>query len=157
LNGASASFAETLALLSHDPDSLSSDNPRRQRATLSRIANQDLPTKLSDIVEISGNVRIEKEESGLGARAFLNRDYQMRGVPGELEGMSRIAFDGGAGGSVTMKFKKSGCCLRRVRLQRHRCLVFFGWSASQCPWVASIRGGKVFWIEQRGERSDLVS
>lgn len=108
LNGASASFAETLALLSHDPDSLSSDNPRRQRATLSRIANQDLPTKLSDIVEISGNVRIEKEESGLGARAFLNRDYQMRGVPGELEGMSRIAFDGGAGGSVTMKFKKSG-------------------------------------------------
>ena len=107
LNGASGSFSETLALLSHDPDSLSSDNPRRQRATLSRIANQDLPAKLSDIVETSGNVRIEKGESGLGARAFLNRDYQMRSVPGELEGMARIAFDGGAGGSATMKFKKS--------------------------------------------------
>ncbi|MEM7012901.1 MAG: glycerophosphodiester phosphodiesterase family protein, partial [Verrucomicrobiota bacterium] len=106
LNGASGGFAETQALLKHKPDSLSSDNPRRQLETLVRIADCELPRKLSDLVEVSDSVRTEVRETGLGDRSFINRDYVMRNVPAVMEGLPRIAFDGGSGDSVTLKFKE---------------------------------------------------
>jgi len=46
LNGSSGNLEETLALLVYEPDSLLSDDPRRQKATLTRIASGDLPDKL---------------------------------------------------------------------------------------------------------------
>lgn len=106
LNGASGGFAETLALLKHQPDSLSSDNPRRQRATLDRVTRGEFPPKLSELVDVSDSVRVEEQETGLGDRSFLNRNYQLRGLPEALEGLPRVAFDGGSGTGVTLQFKK---------------------------------------------------
>lgn len=107
LNGESGSIAETLALLEHHPDSLSSDHPRRQRAALTKNASGELPTSLSDLVEFSDVVRIEASETGIGNRAFLNRDYRMREVAEALEGLPRFAFDGGSGAGVALKFKQA--------------------------------------------------
>ena len=106
LNGESGGIAETQALLKYKPDSLSSDNPRRQGATLARIASGKLPPKLTELAEVSNSVRMELRETGIGDRSFLNRGYRMREIPGVLEGLPRIAFDGGSGAGATLKFKK---------------------------------------------------
>lgn len=45
LNGTTGSLDETLALLVHQPNSLSSDDPQKLKATLQRIANGDLESR----------------------------------------------------------------------------------------------------------------
>lgn len=106
LNGETGGTAETLKLLAYRPDSLSSDHPRRQRATLRRIATASLPEKLTELVEFPSDARIERPETAVGDRSFLNRDYVMQDVPAELEGLPRIAFDGGTGSRITFRFRQ---------------------------------------------------
>ena len=107
LNGASGSIEETLSLLAHRPDSLSSDNPRRQCATLKGIASGKLPHQaLNVLVTPSENTRTERHESGPSGLTFLNRDYRMLELPEALEGLPRFVFDGGSGANMTLSFRK---------------------------------------------------
>jgi glycerophosphoryl diester phosphodiesterase len=106
LNGTTGSIEETLGLLVHRPDSLSSDNPHRQRDTLKKIADGKLPPALEALVEWPRDFKVEEGETGLRGRTFLNRDYEILELPNELEGLPRLAFDGGAGSRVSMKFRK---------------------------------------------------
>ncbi|MBC8352051.1 MAG: acetylxylan esterase [Planctomycetes bacterium] len=107
LNGTTGGMDETLDLLAYRPDSLSSDHPQRQRATLKRIASGDLPEKrLRQLLDKAKDVRLEASESCVGSRTFLNRDYQMLELPEELDGLARYAFDGGSGSPIAFRFRQ---------------------------------------------------
>jgi glycerophosphoryl diester phosphodiesterase len=107
LNGASGGTAETLGLLVHRPDSLLSDNPRRQIASLARIAANSVPRGLADLLDdLPDDLEIEEHETGPGDITFLNRDYRMLEVPEELESLPRINFAGGKGGAMGWKFRQ---------------------------------------------------
>jgi glycerophosphoryl diester phosphodiesterase len=107
LNGTTGGREETLGLLAYRPNSLSSDDPKRQKATLKRIAAGDAPNKRLDaLIDKIQGARTTLSESDPGARTFLNRDYEMLELPRELVGLPRFAFDGGAGGSLQCRFKQ---------------------------------------------------
>ena len=108
LNGTVGGLEETLQLLAHCPDSMSSDDPRRLKATLKRIANGEFPRKkLSQLVSEAAGIRVETGESGVGNRTFLNRDYRMLQLPAELGSMPRYVFDGGSGHRLSLTFRQS--------------------------------------------------
>ena len=108
LNGASGGVAETLGLLTHRPDSLLSDNPRRQLASLARIAGGELPVDLDRLLDnLPDDPEVAQRETGLGDITFLNRDYRMLEVPEQLEGLPRIAFAGGKGGAMGWKIRQA--------------------------------------------------
>lgn len=107
LNGTDGGLHETLQLLFHRPNSMSSDDPRRLKATLKRIANGELPgKKLSQLVSKAAGARIETSESGVGSRTFLNRDYRMLQLPAELDAMPRYVFEGGTGNRLSLTFRQ---------------------------------------------------
>jgi arylsulfatase A-like enzyme/glycerophosphoryl diester phosphodiesterase len=107
LNGTTGSLDETLALLAHAPDSLSSDHPRRQKESLLRIAKGDLPEmQLEKLIAEAKGTRLESSESSVGALTFLNRDYRMLELPDELDGLPRYVFDGGSGGQLSLRFRQ---------------------------------------------------
>mgnify|MGYP001005117535 CR=1 FL=1 len=107
LNGITGGMEETLGLLAYGPDSLSSDDPKRQKATLKRIAEGDTPEmKLGALIDRIEGATTTISESDLGARTFLNRDYEMLELPRALVGLPRVAFDGGAGGRIQWRFKQ---------------------------------------------------
>ncbi len=106
LNGTTGRVEETIELLAHRPDSLSSDNPKRQKASLKSLAEGKSPTgKLSGLIEQMDGTGHEIGISGPGERTFLNRDYKMLALPDELKGMPRCVFDGGQGGSLKIRFR----------------------------------------------------
>jgi len=107
LNGTMGAFDETRDLLKHGPDSLSSDHPARLKQTLDKIANGDTPTKrLQTSVDRAHGAELIREESHVGSRTFLNRDYRMLEVPDELLGLPRYAFNGGDGSRVRLRFRQ---------------------------------------------------
>lgn len=107
LNGVTGGMEETMGLLAYGPDSLSSDDPKRQKATLKRIAEGESAEKeLGALIEKIEGARTTISESDVGAQTFLNRDYQMLELPRELVGLPRISFDGGSGGRVRLIFKQ---------------------------------------------------
>jgi len=96
LNGKTGSIDEVLTLLRHRPDSLLSDDPRNLRASLGLVQRLKIPA----------SSKLEWTQTNLQEKSFLNRDYQMMEIPKELIGSPRIAFDGGSGGNVILKFLK---------------------------------------------------
>ena len=107
LNGTMGEFDETFRLLAFEPDSLSSDHPRRLKSTLHRIATGNIPARrLTALVEQAVGARLNVGESQVGTSTFLNRDYRMLELPDELTGMPRYVFDGGAGDQVRLKFRQ---------------------------------------------------
>ncbi len=108
LNGVTGDLNETLQLLRYSPDSLSSDDPNRQKATLSRIAAGDGPSQqiLKLIEKPKTGAIITPGECRVGARTFLNRNYEMLEAPKELAGLPRFSFAGGCGRGVHFQFRK---------------------------------------------------
>ncbi|MCA9141606.1 MAG: sulfatase-like hydrolase/transferase [Planctomycetaceae bacterium] len=107
LNGTTGSLVETLSLLTHAPDSLSSDDPRRQKDSLLRIAAGDLPQQqLQGLIDVAKGTRLESRASGARTLTFLNRDYRMIELPDELDGLPRYVFDGGSGAQVSLRFRQ---------------------------------------------------
>lgn len=107
LNGTAGRLEETMQLLVHRPNSMSSDDPRRLKSTLKRIANGDLPgKKLSQLVRKARGTRIEVGESGVGSETFLNRDYRMLELPAELDAMPHYTFEGGSGNRLSLTFRQ---------------------------------------------------
>jgi len=108
LNGTAGLLDETLLLLEHHPDSLSSDHPRRLKSTLHRIAAGDLPEKqLAALIAEAGGTTLQTGESGVGVRTFLNRDYRMLELPEELDALPRYTFNGGSGQNMTLRFRQA--------------------------------------------------
>ncbi|MCF6278292.1 MAG: hypothetical protein L3J16_06035, partial [Anaerolineales bacterium] len=107
LNGKTGSLEETLSLLVHQPESLLTDDPRRLRAALKKIAAGNFSGEnLTQLIEVSPSIRTEQSKTSSGGRAFLNREYKMLDVPDELVGLPRIVFDGGSGTQVVLNFLK---------------------------------------------------
>lgn len=107
LNGTMGDMEETLALLSFQPDSLSSDHPARLKRTLERIARgETLAQQLSELVEDADGTKLVVGDSEIGATTFLNRDYRILDLPDELLGLPRYQFDGGAGAQVYLRFRR---------------------------------------------------
>jgi glycerophosphoryl diester phosphodiesterase len=91
LNGTLGELEETVELLAFDPDSLSSDHPARLKSTLERIARGDLPgNQLPQLIEQADGTQLQMGESKIGARTFLNRDYQILELPKQFERLSRL-------------------------------------------------------------------
>ena len=108
LNGTLGELGETLELLAFGPDSLSSDHPAKLKTTIERIARGDLPSKrLMPLIEQADGTRLSIGDSQIGARTFLNRDYQMQELPMPLQGLPRYVFNGGTGEQVRMRFRKA--------------------------------------------------
>ena len=107
LNGTLGEVAETIQLLAFEPDSLSSDDPARLNKTLERIAVGDTPDqRLPMLIARSDGTQFGVSELRIGVRSFLNRDYQMLDLPGELVGLPRYVFNGGEGADVRLRFRK---------------------------------------------------
>jgi glycerophosphoryl diester phosphodiesterase len=107
LNGTLGELGETMALLRFGPDSLSSDHPARQRKSLARIAENNLPdARLERLIDQPDDDPIVMGESSVGALTFLNRDYQMQSLPEEMVGLPRVVFNGGNGDGVRIRFRR---------------------------------------------------
>ncbi|MEO1999858.1 MAG: glycerophosphodiester phosphodiesterase family protein, partial [Planctomycetaceae bacterium] len=108
LNGTMGAFDETRALLKFGPDSLSSDHPARLKQTLDKIARGDTPAKrLKSSVDQADGPSLILDESHVGSRTFLNRDYRILEVPADLLGLPRYAFSGGDGSQVRLRFRQA--------------------------------------------------
>lgn len=112
LNGTLGLPEETLTLLQHMPDSLSSDHPARLRHTLQSIAEQKLPgQQLQQLVEIVDGTDVQISSGFARERSFLNRDYQMLQLPPQTSGLPRYVFAGGAGHQVRIRFRSPAVVL----------------------------------------------
>jgi len=108
LNGTMGAFDETRALLKFRPDSLSSDHPARLKQTLDKIANGNTPAKrLKASVDQAAGAELTRDESHVGSRTFLNRDYRMLELPEDLVGLPRYAFNGGDGSRLRVRFRQA--------------------------------------------------
>ena len=112
LNGTMGELDETLNLLFHGPDSLSSDHPARLRRTLKKISRNDLSqsdsaaSQMEELVRQADGTNLLAGESRIGSTTFSNRDYRMLELPSELVGLPRYLFDGGTGDRVRLKFRQ---------------------------------------------------
>lgn len=112
LNGTLGLPDETLSLLQHQPDSLSSDHPARLRHTLQCIASQELPgQRLQQLVDVADGTTLQISSGFLRERSFLNRDYQMLQLPPGVSGLPRYIFAGGAGNQVRIRFRSPAVVL----------------------------------------------
>jgi glycerophosphoryl diester phosphodiesterase len=106
LNGTMGELDETLELLRFGPDSLLSDHPARLKTNLARIERGDHPAaRLARLASRVDEARSSPDESRVGARTFLNRDYEMLELPDELKGLPRFVFNGGEGGQPLLRFR----------------------------------------------------
>ena len=105
LNGTTGLPNEVLPLLAHQPFSLSADDPATLIKTLKSI--QHYNTKICEIQQQFSphtNPRIKLGMSRIGARTFLNRDYEMLVLPPPLVHVPRILFNGGEGDQIEWEF-----------------------------------------------------
>lgn len=104
LNGTLGGYEETRELLTHAPDSLSSDDPARQRRSLAWLARDQTPTEEGHWELVAGEMHAS--QARLGSRSFSNRDYVMQQIPEELLGQARWVFPGGLGNALRVTFRQ---------------------------------------------------
>ncbi|MCA9058310.1 MAG: acetylxylan esterase [Planctomycetaceae bacterium] len=107
LNGTTGQLKETVDLLLHHPESLSSDDPAELHRSLRRIQEGRIPAvSLAPLIRSAEGSRLQAGESATGVKTFLNRDYTMLELPPELTGQPRYAFAGGDGHRIRLNFHK---------------------------------------------------
>jgi len=108
LNGKLGGIDETIALLKFQPTSLLVDHPAQLQQSLNQISQGDIPSRsLHAMVDKADGTHLVAGSSQVGARTFLNRDYEMMEVPKELRRLPRYAFNGGDGERVRLRFREA--------------------------------------------------